>query len=545
MPPRWQVWGLALWLAGPANFAMWMRVWEVTPDVLHRVALLAGLGTVVMGLNAALLSLLSWPKVYRTMASLLVLIAAGNAYYMWQYGVVIDSTMMANILNTDAREVRDLLSIGLLWVSLSLCVPALWWIWRKPLGFGSVWSQLGRNLVGVLVGLAVALAALMASYQGLASLMRNHKSLRFMVNPLNTVYAGVDLTIRQLPKTVQPLKVVGADAALGKAYQDGGPPPLLMLVIGETARAQNFSINGYARKTSPQLERWQANEGLVNFPQVSACGTNTQVSLPCIFSPLTREEGGDARPREENLLDVLQRSGLAVLWLDNQSGCKGICDRVDNATTRGLDSPKWCESGECFDEVMLEGLDERLSALDPVRRAKGVVLVMHQMGSHGPAYFRRTPPDRKPFQPECDSQTLSSCTPESLVNVYDNTIAYTDHFLGRTLAWLKARDAAGTNRTGMLYVSDHGESLGESGLYLHGVPYALAPKEQTDVPMVMWMSPAMAKWSGVDPACLARQGREGRFSHDNVFHTVLGWMDVQTSARSEGLDLMAVCRKGG
>lgn len=543
--PGWQVWTLALWLSGPANFAMWLRIWHLESSTGVQPVLLMGMGAMVWGLNAALLSALAWPRLYRPLATLLVLVAAGNAYYMWQYGVVIDSTMMANIVNTDAREVRDLLSVQLFIVALVLCLPALWWIWRRPMAFGAGWRQLGRNGAGVLAGLALAAAAVMVSYQGMASLMRNHKSIRFMINPLNTVYAGAELAVRQLPKAVQPLKVVGGDATLGPSYEKAGAPPLLLLVIGETARAQNFSINGYDRPTSPELQRWQAEHGLVNFSHTTSCGTNTQVSLPCIFSPLTREQGGDARPREENLLDVLQRAGLAVLWLDNQSGCKGICDRVPNATTRGLDLPDWCADGECFDEAMLDGLQARIDALDPVRRGRGVVLVMHQMGSHGPAYFRRTPPNRKPFQPECESQTLSQCTPESLRNVYDNTIAYTDHFLGRTLDWIQAQEASGAYRTAWVYVSDHGESLGESGLYLHGVPYALAPEEQTRVPMMMWFSAGFKERLGLDRACLARKGRDEPVSHDHFFHTVLGMMDVKTRDLDSALDISRACRSPG
>ncbi len=354
------------------------------------------------------------------------------------------------------------------------------------------------------------------------------------------MYAASRLAVDQLPRQVQALKPVGEDAQLGASYAAQARPPLLMLVVGETARAQNFGLNGYTRNTTPALARWQADEGLVNFSQVQSCGTNTKVSVPCLFSPLTRTQGGDKTPEHENLLDVLQRAGLAVLWIDNQAGCKGVCARVPNASTLDLKLPGLCDSGECLDPAMLVGLDERIAALDPVRRARGVVLVMHQMGSHGPAYFKRSAPDRKPFLPECTSNTLSDCPPEQLVNAYDNSIATTDHFLDLSLQWLKAKEKAGAFQTGLIYLSDHGESLGENGLYLHGVPYALAPQQQTHVPMVAWLSPSLQQRSGVGGACLRAQA-DKPISHDHLFHSVLGLMDVQTQAHELSLDILAPC----
>ena len=533
------VWWLALWLAVVGNLPLWQRIADIATQPAQRATLLLVMGGLVFGATAALLSLLAWPRVFRPLATVLVLVSAFNTHFMWQYGVVIDPTMLANVAQTDVREVRDLLSLRLLGTVLLVAGPPLWWIWRRPVAWGRWLPQTGRNLLGTVSGLVVAVAVVLAGYQGLASLMRNHKPLRYMINPLNSVYAATRLAADQLPKQVRALQPVGEDAQLGAGYAQQTRPPLLVVVVGETARAQNWGLNGYARPNTPVLAQWQA-KGLVNFPDVHSCGTNTQVSVPCIFSPLTREQGGDQTAEHQNLLDVLQRAGLAVLWLDNQSGCKGVCDRVPNASTRELNLPELCEGGECFDEAMLHGLDERIAALDPQRRARGVVLVLHQMGSHGPAYFKRTPAARKVFMPECTSNTLSECPPDQLLNAYDNTIAYTDHFLGQTLQWLQKQADQGAYDTGLLYFSDHGESLGEKGLYLHGVPYAFAPEQQTRVPMVTWLSAGLQQRSGVKADCLRQQAAKP-LSHDNVFHSVLGLMDVKTVVRDPALDLYAPC----
>jgi lipid A ethanolaminephosphotransferase len=539
--PATSVWLLSFWLAVAGNLPLWLRVNELAGTTAQRLALLGGFGLVVVGVTAALLSLLAWPRVFRPVATALVLVSAFNTHFMLQYGAVIDPTMLANVVQTDVREVRDLMSWALPLTVLMVAGLPLWAIWRRPLAMRSWLPQTGRNALGALTGIVVVVVATLVTYQDLASLMRNHKELRYMVNPLNTVYAATRLAVDQLPRQVQTLKPVGEDARLGASYDgQGKPPPLLLLVVGETARAQNFGLNGYARNTTPALARWQAGEGLVNFSQVQSCGTNTKVSVPCMFSPLTRSQGGDQIPEHENLLDVLQRAGLAVLWIDNQAGCKGVCARVPNASTLDLKIPGLCDGGECLDPAMLDGLDARITALDPVRRARGVVLVMHQMGSHGPAYSHRSSADRKPFMPECTSNTLSDCPSEQLVNAYDNSIAYTDHFLDLSLRWLKAREKNGANATGLIYLSDHGESLGEKGLYLHGVPYAMAPQQQTHVPMVAWLSPSLQQRSGVSERCLRAQADKA-LSHDNLFHSVLGLMDVQTTAHDLSLDFLAPC----
>jgi lipid A ethanolaminephosphotransferase len=255
-----------------------------------------------------------------------------------------------------------------------------------------------------------------------------------------------------------------------------------------------------------------------------------------MFSPQGREtfDGGDTH--QENLLDVLQRAGLAVLWLDNQSGCKGVCDRVPHTDTRNLNLPDICPEGECFDEAMLRALPGELARLDPERRARGTVVVMHQMGSHGPAYYKRSPPAMKLFQPECTSHALQECPPEQIQNAYDNSLRNTDHLLAETVRWLQTLQRP----TALVYVSDHGESLGEKGLYLHGMPYRMAPTEQTHVPMLTWASKPLQQAQGLRLDCLRAQAAQP-WSHDNLFHTMLGLARVGTTARDGSLDMLAPC----
>jgi lipid A ethanolaminephosphotransferase len=208
----------------------------------------------------------------------------------------------------------------------------------------------------------------------------------------------------------------------------------------------------------------------------------------------------------------------------------------------GSPAPKSDEEGdgECFDEALLSGLDARLAALPAAARERGVLIVLHQMGSHGPAYYKRSPPDRKPFQPECTTNSLQQCDHAALINAYDNSIAYTDHMLADSIVWLKQHETQ--YEPSMYYVSDHGESLGENGIYLHGLPYSIAPREQTHVPMVVWLSPGAQAEGGPAMACLQAK-RDTPLTHDNLFHSSLGLLGIRAAEYKPALDAFAACRK--
>jgi lipid A ethanolaminephosphotransferase len=308
-------------------------------------------------------------------------------------------------------------------------------------------------------------------------------------------------------------------------------PLLVVLVVGETARAANFSLGGYERETNPLL----AAQPILYFPNVTSCGTNTAVSVPCMFSPFGQKRYSDTKAKShESLLDVVQRTGVSVLWRDNNSGCKSTCDRVPRHGGNELRREAFCDGDGCFDEVLLEGLPRWIDGL----QGDGLV-VLHQQGSHGPAYYKRSPAAFKKFLPECADAAVEACSRQEIVNAYDNTILYTDFVLSRLIGLLEP--AAGRFDVAMLYVSDHGESLGEGGLYLHGLPWLFAPSEQTHVPMLVWLSDGFSADRGIDRACLEQRRHESH-SHDDLFHSVLGLFDVATRIYQPELDLFRPCR---
>lgn len=503
----------------------------------HGVLAAEDLGWLQMGSYGLLLTslqfLLMAAFVYcmsaRVLLPLLIVIAAAVSYFTSHYGTYFDVGMIDNILQTDSHEARELLTPGfarhlLLFAVLPCLLVRRTGILRIP---GK--AALRRRLAWVAGAVAVFMVALLISYQSLASVMRNDKALRYLATPANylvsmgRVLAAADpLPAMRIP--------IGEDAVL--LPHKGNKPLLMVIVVGETVRAANWGLNGYARQTTPQLARRQ---GIVNFTDVSSCGTSTAVSLPCMFSSLGKQHY-DKRSIEshESLLDVLQHAGFDVLWLDNQSGCKGVCDGVTSRRIAASDYPSRCGDGRCQDQVLVEEMRKQLDAVKAGVK-KNTVVVLHQMGNHGPAYFQRYPEALRTFTPTCDSADLNRCTRQQIVNSYDNAILNTDAVLGGVIDYLGQQSGYAAS---MLYVSDHGESLGENGIYLHGLPYAIAPQQQTRVPMLWWSSADFDEAVDLDKACLEKTAHRA-LSHDNLFSTVLGVLGVTTGIARPELDITA------
>lgn len=476
-------------------------------------------------------ALLSNRFTVRPLLALVLLVTAAASYFMERYAVYMDRPMLANVFATNYKEARELLGWGLAAHMLLFgLLPAalLWWprLRSRPLV-----RAFAVRAGWVVAAMVLGVASLLLVFADFASMMRNNEDMRYLITPGNIV-ASVSANLwGRSRRPDRPRTVVGADAKVaGPAHLR---PTLFVLVVGETARAQNFSLNGYGRQTNPELAR----RGVINFPDALSCGTSTEVSLPCMFSSYGRRQYDEEKIlTHESVLHVLARAGVQVLWRDNQSGCKGVCDGlpVDQLDHAGVEP--FCAGDQCLDEVLLSRMDQVLRD-----RRGNLLVVMHQLGSHGPAYFKRYPAAFRKFQPACESEDLRVCSVAQVVNAYDNSLLYTDFFLGKVIDFLAQAQA--THDTAMLYVSDHGESLGEGGLYLHGMPYAIAPDVQKHVPFVLWISPAFRSAFGIDEQCLRDEARRKQASHDQLFHSLLGIFGVQTSAYDRSLDLFAACRR--
>jgi lipid A ethanolaminephosphotransferase len=491
----------------------------------------AAMAVMLVALHWLLVCLVANRWLVKPLLTVLVVVAALCTFYMQRFGVFMDPTMLRNVLATHPAEASELIGWGLalhLLLYAALPLALLWWVRIKPRPAA---RALGWRLGALLLAAVAVVAPLLLVFQDFGSLMRNQKELRYLITPAAALYSTARVLVGTSREAVQVRKLVGTDARLGPGWAARTKPTLTVLVVGETARAANWGLSGYSRQTTPQL----AQLGVLNFFDVTACGTNTETSLPCMFSAVGRRDYDEDRIRgSEGLLHVLARAGFQVLWRDNQSGCKGVCDGLPQEQVDQLKLPDLCPEGRCLDAVLLHGLD--LVARD----AKGnLVVVLHMLGNHGPAYYKRYPPEFRRFTPTCDTGELRKCSAAEIVNAFDNVLLYTDHVLAQTVQFLKQQSPRFD--TAMLYLSDHGESLGEKGLYLHGIPYAIAPDVQLKVPMVWWLSEGFTTSMGLDPACLAAQTRKPVL-HDHWFHSVLGLLQVQTSVYEPAFDISAACR---
>lgn len=499
--------------------------------------------------NYLLLALVCTRHTVKPVLAVLFVATAFATHFMQSYGVYLDPSMMRSVLRTDATETRELLSWAMLPHLLVYAVLPLALLWRVRLRPRRWHHALGLRLAGAVGAMALLVGALMLYFQPLASTMRNHREMRYLATPANYLWSLGVVVAGRARGAAQPRQPIGLDARPGPAYAARTRPLLMVVVVGETARAANWGLNGYARQTTPALAALAAQAAnadapaLLNFPHVTSCGTNTEVSLPCMFAPVGRRDYDQDRVRNsESLLHVAARAGVAVHWRDNQSGCKGVCKGLSHDKVLSLKLPGLCSEGRCLDEGLLSGLDERLAAAATMggQPAGTQLLVLHMVGNHGPAYYRRYPPAFARFVPACASDDLQRCTRAEIVNAYDNALLYTDHVLASLIAKLQA--AADRVDSAVLYVSDHGESLGENNFFLHGLPYGFAPDVQTRVPMVMWFSAGVLRAQGLDLACLRRRSNEPA-AHDHLFHTVLGLLDVRTALYEAPFDLAQGCRR--
>jgi lipid A ethanolaminephosphotransferase len=523
---------VALWLLALLNLPFWRVLWQAVEGWdASRAAYLISLPVSVLLWVWLALEGLTWGRAAKPVLGALLLLSAAAAYYMSAYAVVFDRTMIANIVDTDHAESLELVNLKMAGWLLAFGIAPVFLMSRVYIARTS-WRRKSitkaLTLSVLIIGLVVVVAPFFQSY---ATLLRNHRELRFYLVPTNYLSAAHAYVKARVTVPTR-LEKIGIDATRSPVSAAGSKPTLIVLVIGETARAANFTLDGYTRATTPRLS---AEAELVNFRHVRSCGTSTAVSVPCLFLDEGRAGFSDTlSARRENLLDVLQHAGLAVLWRDNNSGCKGVCDRVPREDLTAAHVAALCATGECHDEILLHGLQEKLDAFD-----RDTVVVLHMKGSHGPAYHLRYPAAFEHFKPVCKTNQFDRCARETIVNAYDNTLRYTDHVLAQIIALLRRNDARFD--TAMVYVSDHGESLGERGLYLHGLPYAVAPVEQTHVPMLMWLSQAAQDRFGIDAACLRRKQDEA-LSHDNFYHSILGLLGVITKVYKVERDVFRSCR---
>ncbi|SFR54657.1 lipid A ethanolaminephosphotransferase [Pseudidiomarina maritima] len=454
-------------------------------------------------------------NIFKPVAISLILLAAPAAFYMQQYGILIDPDMLINALETDPAEANDQLSAGLFMHFIFMGImPALILIFLK-ITPTSIFKRLKQGVVIGLCFTTFSVGIVMTSYDDFASLFRNHRDIKYRIVPFNVISASVSVAKQKLRR---PAEFVAQGKDAFREISAETKPKVMVVILGETARADHFSVNGYPRPTTPRLEQLERTGEIASYDEAVSCGTATAISVPCMFSFYNADNYDQAARNTTNVLDVLDTVGIKVTWVENNSGCKNVCDRINTITM----PENACTQNDCFDTVLIDKFREWLQQVQG-----DSVLVLHQMGSHGPAYFERSPNELKRFLPECTSAELTDCAREEIVNAYDNSLVVTDEMVAAIIELLKTDTRLDAS---LMYVSDHGESLGDNGVYLHGLPKWLAPKEQTHIPWIVWPSTRFKADAQKD---------NQQVSHDNLSHTLLGYFKVKTRLYDRQLDLIA------
>ena len=459
----------------------------------------------------------------------LFLITSITVYFMTTFHVYIDTTMFANVVNTDYQESKELLQWRIIPYVLLLGILPSWVVWNIRIYKRSLSSYWAGRLGCIFLSLLMFFGGGWAVFNDLSLIHREHKEIVYLITPFNLFSSAVKTTY----KTIYQNNVNQKKIKIGKDAQQlprpkNSKPRVIILVVGETVRSANWGLDGYSRQTTPELAKHQ----LFNFDHVTSCGTSTAVSLPCMFSPYGFHAYDEQRINQsESILHLLNRINISVLWRDNQSGCKGVCAGLpyEELTLESL-----CKNGRCFDEILLHQLKERITA-----KNEDQLIVLHMLGNHGPSYFKRYPERFRRWTPTCETSDLASCSQESIINTYDNAILYTDSILARAIDELSTIT---THETGLIYASDHGESLGEHNLFLHGLPYFMAPDEQKNIPMILWLSQGLMRQLELQEECL-RSKQTTPMSHDYLFSTLLSLFDVKTKIYDARFDLIHSCRK--
>ena len=449
---------------------------------------------------------------------ILFFISAINYYFLTVLGIIIDETIIQSTIDSlkerNWGEINDLLNLRyFVYLFFLGFLPSLLLFFIK-IEYPSFKKEIAIRLIFSILLFLITLSLIYANYKNISFIARGSKQIKERIVPhylLSNIKDYYD-EIRDANRTFLELK--------SKAVQLFPEDMMIgVIIIGETARADRFSVNGYKKQTNPLLEK----QSIINFSEAYACGTTTVVAVPCMFT--LREYNNYNRYEAEyeaNALDLVKSSGADVIWLENNSSCKHVCDRIKTIDYVEKGSEHYVGYG-VHDEIILKGLKKVLAE----NKKKKLLIVLHTMGSHGPAYYNRYPENFKKFVPTCKSNDPQGCNVEELNNTFDNTILYTDYIISSAIDILKKESES---QNFLIYASDHGESLGEKGIYLHGLPMSIAPKEQIHIPALLWSSESLKeKRKQIGKNYPTSSQIERKITHEYITHTLLDFFNLKTS----------------
>ncbi len=460
-----------------------------------------------------------------------LILSATISYFNQELGVIIDKEMVRNIIDNikdrNINEASELLSFPLIAYVFVIGIVPSSIVSLVNIRHHKLFRTLLTRSIFALCILLISASTFMMNFKFYTYFYRQNEDILFYVTPIYPLVA-IKKYIKKQIKNNYVFHEIGNDAHRVKTSKKR---MVGVMIVGETARADHFSLNGYKRQTNPKLARYS---NVIDFKVVHSCGTSTAYSVPCMFSFLGQNNySPEIAQQYSNVLDVLKKSGVIPVWIENNSSCKGVCKylkevNIINYPDKG--SEYYNNNGQSYDMIMLDKFNDLINNSDT-----DILLVLHTMGSHGPQYHNRYPDSFAVFRPYCKKATPQECSNEENINAYDNTIDYTDSFLSSIIDYLEQHKYSYDSF--MMYASDHGESLGENGVYLHGLPYIIAPEAQTHIPFLMWLSNNYIDDNNINLSAL-KQKTNNKYTHDNITHTLLGLFDVQTRLYDQSLDII-------
>ncbi len=466
---------------------------------LNGVIIVVSLVVIMLVLNALLYYLVFYISriVGKILLSITLISNAIAIYFINTFGIIVDESMIGNLINTNYDEATSFFSFGMvLYVLILGILPSIYVCQAKIVK--ESWKPFIKRLS---IGLGFILIMIFANASNWLWIDKYSRQLGGLAMPWSY---SVNIPLHYIHKYKNNRKEIPLPDATIKDNEKA----LVVLVIGESARSMNFSLYGYQKNTNPLLSQ---TENLFHFPATS-CATYTTVGIKCM---LEHENTGKLY---EILPNYLYRNNVDVVWRSTNWGEPPIhiekVQRSDYLSELCQGDPK-CG----YDEILLTGLKEQILSSDKSK----TLIILHTSTSHGPNYSKKYPPEFEVFKPVCNSVELSKCSPEELINAYDNTIVYTDYLLHRIIEVLKELPEY---RSTMMFVSDHGESLGEKNLYMHGVPMSIAPREQYEIPFIVWVSDGYKTLKPME-----------HLDHSNVFHSVMNFLSIESPIYKEELNI--------
>lgn len=468
-----------------------------TESDFNGVMITVGLAVIMLALNYFFYYLVMRPgKIAgKCLLAFMFIGDAVSLYFINTYEVLITDKMMGNVFNTQFSEASGFFSLSFILYVIFLGILPGVWLFLQKIDYGT-WKSYFANIGGAL---AVVIAIAFANMQNWTWIDRNSTELGSLLMPWSYTVNSVRFYNGEKKRNQKEIPL--PDAVIANDSKD-----VCILIIGESARRENFSLYGYGKDTNPLMAKDSVTALIAD-----AAATYTTAGVKAILS---HEPGGKLY---EILPNYLDRTGVDVTWRTSNWGEPPV--HIEKYYKADKLSEMYPEADGRYDGVLLAGLKETIenSAKDKI------LIILHTGTSHGPTYNKKYPAEFEVFTPVCNTVEMSKANPAELMNAYDNTILYTDFLVHSAIDILREIP---DRRGCVIFISDHGESLGENNLYMHGVPMSMAPKEQIEIPFIVWTSDKNQKIKNIEKA--------GQY---HIFHSILDFMGIDSPVFNEELNI--------